>query len=239
MNSVIVDTDLGTLKLYTNDAVNADIINGTKYPYDNMRSVLNIISDNTKVMLDIGSNLGTFSLYCKDKFKKIYSFEPQKLIFEQLQENLRLNSVNNIHIKNIALGDKTETFYMDSINYDEQINSGDLSISYNKIGEAIEINKGDELFSEFDNIQLIKIDVQGYELNVLNGLENTIRNNKPYLIIEVEEHQLKRFDISPTDLYNKLTELGYFYRHVKCDYLADVLCVTEKDMFHKFEGLLT
>ena len=58
-------------------------------------------------------------------------------------------------------------------------------------------------------VSLIKIDVEGYELNVIRGALNTIRKFKPILFVELNEENLKQYGHSSETLVNLLWELGY------------------------------
>lgn len=154
---------------------------------DYQQTILNWALDNTEnfnTAIDIGANVGLHTLRLSTKFNEVISFEPFSINFDCLLENTKQYSNINLHNKGLGSEIKTEEIYL-PIDSD---NSGAPSIFDFKnsdrkcIKEKIEIDKLDN-FNLHPN--LIKIDVQNYELEVLKGAYETLKNNQPVLIIEV------------------------------------------------------
>lgn len=193
------------------NAVTSSLINGWIYePYmfrfisDNM-----IDLENTEI-IDIGANNGHFSIefahYVGDK-GKVYSFEPQRIIYQQLCGNIFLNGLDNVYAYNVALGDENKMTNIESVDYfkEGEINLGDIHISDD--GETVEMKRLDNY--EFKNLSVIKIDVQGYEPFVIDGAKETLKKHRPFIFIEIEDDQLKKFNSSESELIEKLEEQGY------------------------------
>jgi FkbM family methyltransferase len=173
-----------------------------------------------KNILDIGANIGVWSIIYSNIINndcKIYSFEPQKEIFDCLNNNVIINKCNNIVLYNIGLSNENNIKYMNA-SYDMQQNFGSFRIvDDNDINSKllkIECKIGDEL--QYSNIGFIKIDVEGFEYKVLQGLEQTILNNKPIIFIEIHQN-----DINNAPTMSKLYALGYrkVMKLTHCDYL--------------------
>jgi FkbM family methyltransferase len=176
-----------------------------------------------KNMLDIGANIGIWSIiYSKyiNNTNNIYAFEPQKEIYDCLNNNIIINKSDNIMSYNVGLSNENSLNYMNA-SYDTQQNFGAFRIvNDNEVDSKllkIECKIGDEF--KLNNIGFIKMDVEGFEYKVLQGLENTIINNKPVLFIEIHK----------TDINNKLTlsklyEFGYrkVLKLTHCDYLFTI-----------------
>ena len=159
----------------------------------------NLIKDlNFETILDIGSNKGQFILLVENLFKNkiIFSFEPIKEILEKQKEFFKYK--NNIFFFNIALGEKSKKkiFYItnrkDSSSF-LKFNKNNIKNSNYNINEerAVEIKALDEVI-QFDKLVtpiLLKIDVQGYELNVLKGCSNLLKKTT-YIIVEVSENEI-------------------------------------------------
>jgi FkbM family methyltransferase len=152
--------------------------------------------------IDVGANVGLHSVRFSQKFKEVISFEPTTFNFRCLQNNCL--SFNNIRLENCGLGAGDETAII-SIPKDND-NCGAFSIVDFKdhptelIQESIVIKTLDS-FNLAPN--LIKIDTQGYEMNVLRGAVKTILRYKPVFLIECEyKQQLKEVD-------NFLLQFGY------------------------------
>jgi len=162
------------------------------------------------VVFDIGANIGATSLPYAKKCATgmIYSYEPDKINFERLKENIELNSFKNIALNNLGLGDQEEEVKLFRVS---KTNPGMNRIL--KTGEAgldfttIKINTLDnEVFEKYKLTRLdaIKIDVEGFEHNVLNGAGKTLDIFHPILFIEIIDSNLKENGSSATSLINEL-----------------------------------
>lgn len=142
------------------------------------------------IILDVGAHKGETIEDVKAIFKKnieIYSFEPTRSLYLALQEKYRND--NNIHIYNLALGkdNSNKILYKSDFSPTNSLNKPNIS-EYKKYGFAVADklqNQQEEEISvmklydwieenRIESIDILKIDTQGYELNVLKGLENKI-----------------------------------------------------------------
>ena len=176
-------------------------------------------------VIDIGGNFGFHTLEFADLAGHVHSFEPQRLIYYQLCGNVILNEYTNVTAHNIALDDSSSphTMLIENPDYtsDEPINIGNshLNAWTDKGSNEVEVRSLDSY--GFDNVSLMKIDVQGYEVSVLNGARKTISKNRPVIFIEVEDGQLNIYGYKPNDVFSILDELGYSYTKIGVyDYLA-------------------
>ena len=138
--------------------------------------------------LDIGANVGIYSYYFKNTFKNIVAFEPLKEI------TYRLKSIENDALKicNVALSNQVGEckFYIPFI--DGKIEPALASLE-KRDGECkvrnIKVDKVDNY--NFNDVDLIKIDVEGHEKHVIEGASRVIKNNMPILIVEIEQRHIK------------------------------------------------
>lgn len=175
----------------------------TDYQQDAINEAIRYVS-NFNLAVDIGANVGLHSVRFSKLFNNVISFEPSTYNFECLEKNC--SSINNVILYKLGLGNSNRTEII-SIpkSYD---NCGAFSILDFKsniteelINESIEINCLD-LFSLSPD--LIKVDTQGYELQVLQGAIETLKNSMPTLILEVSKKNF--FEIN-----NFLEPLGYTF----------------------------
>lgn len=158
--------------------------------------------ENIEYFFDIGSNIGQMSLYVCKKFPqtRVYSFEPIYSNFIQ-QEAQKL--INNLDYKlvNIALSDQTEILLLypprkDNIQIEYgKYNTGMYSIDPDKYRDSnttinVPAEKFDRFLSSYDISDtcsvLVKIDVEGSELKVLNGMNSFLtRNGTLFIILEL------------------------------------------------------
>ncbi len=140
------------------------------------------------ITLDIGANIGVNSIRMSKlvgENGKVFSIEPFEININRFNKNINLNGIKNVELVPFAFGNKDELKKV-HINLDEE-NLGSLSLRNNKPGDIlINVKIGDDwiLHNKIDKIDFIKIDVEGYEWNVIDGLKNTIAKCHPKIIIE-------------------------------------------------------
>jgi len=147
-------------------------------------------SEQEKVFYDIGANIGIYSLYAAQTAKKtnIFSFEPVSNNYLALQSNVWLNQATNVYPFNIALSkeNKIKNLYLSDLRVG---NSGaQIDAPLNEKGEAYHPQKVekvlslsvDQLIKNFDlpTPNYIKIDVDGHETDILNGMADTLKNSE-------------------------------------------------------------
>jgi len=149
----------------------------------------------SKLIFDIGANTGIFSILAKvhNKESSVFAFEPQPNIFEVLQKN---NTINNfdIHCENIAISDRIGTlpFYNYGKDPFGRINTtaGSLNQSWREIDQKfieVEVGTLDSFLKDrqIKSIDLIKIDVESYEPQVLEGYKTHLHLHRPIIILEI------------------------------------------------------
>ena len=131
-------------------------------------------------------------------FKNVISFEPDVLNFNFLQTNVAQNNVTNATLHNKALSSKPGM--VSTVAHSR-------GCIYTVDGGTIESIQLDSL--NLENIDYIKIDVEGHELDVLKGCENTIRVNKPVIEFEYNGLADRLFGVKYEDISEFLNKLGY------------------------------
>jgi FkbM family methyltransferase len=165
------------------------------------------------VIIDVGANIGQTSMnFAKSGGENsvIYAFEPDPVNYSKAIENLKLNSFNNIHYFNIGLGSASEKL---SLKINSPLNRGGNRIDRNSGNSSliITIDTLDNILEKENvkKVDLIKIDVEGFELEVLKGARHTITQYKPVLFIEIDDNNLKQQGTGADELIRFITELGY------------------------------
>ena len=234
MEKNIVKTKIDWFEIYTfqNDGIGGDIIKGILWePH-----VIDFLKNNLNkelTFVDVGSNYGWHSIIASKFCKQVFSFEPQKRMFDIQKMSIDENKIKNINLFNFAVGEKNKKGQMNYINYDlNWVNMGDLSLGNG--GEEIEIKDIDSLM--LPKIDIIKIDVQGYEKFVLEGGIETIKKNKPIMIVEFEEFQLNKFGYGSKNLFDRIRELDYEIYFLEYTYPSDHICI-HKDSVELFESI--
>ena len=152
--------------------------------------------NNWNVALDIGANVGLWAKDLTSFFQKTYCFEPNNECFECLKKNI---NIKKAELHNYALGKFTEKKILFAPDHGTGGSSlvNNVKIGYDKNGNKIygkfpdEIKKVNVNVVNLDSLKIseidfIKIDVQGFELEVLEGAVETIKSNNPVICIEEE-----------------------------------------------------
>ena len=126
--------------------------------------------------IDIGAHCGFWSFFLGLSFKNVFSFEPVEIFRECFIKNI---PHQNVKLIPIALGNENSFVSMNV----ELENTGATHVS-NKTSDSnkVELKKLDDY--EYSNIDFIKIDVEGYENQVVLGAKETLIRNKPIIIVE-------------------------------------------------------
>ena len=173
------------------------------YERDRMIYLINN-SDKSTILIDIGAHIGFYSILTSDCFKQVYSYEPNFRNYQKLLKNVKQNELERkIKTFNHGLGEKQQKLKGTSANKGELIQTSGFSISKNnKTGEDVLILRGDDAIKLVNENITVKIDVEGYEYNVLKGLEATLKNNNCFIQIEIWDKNLK-------DVLSFLESLNY------------------------------
>jgi len=182
---------------------------------DSSAPVLNYIKQDN-VVLDIGGNIGQTALLMAKAVGpggRVISFEPFPETYNRFLTNLKLNpAIQNITVENIALGDSHAKLKMRAEN---KGNSGQNRILNEEGPETalIEVEVM-PLSSYLDNkplpkIDLVKIDVEGFEYRVLKGAAGALQKYKPLLYIELSDKNLNQQGSSANQVIELLHQLSY------------------------------
>jgi FkbM family methyltransferase len=144
------------------------------------------------VFVDVGGNVGNHSIYVEKILKgsKVIVFEPNPTAIVLLRINLRLNACTGVDTRylGLALADGCRVFKAET---PKPTNLGHTRLVPGEDGTIRSI-RGDSVLGA-TKVEFIKIDVEGMELEILEGLRSTINRYKPNLFIEVWEHEIEKF----------------------------------------------
>ena len=184
------------------------------------------------VALDIGCNIGLQSLRMSrivGDSGKVISFEPLDYLRKKSKLNFQLNLATNIQLLPYALSDIDENAY----------NQGTFSLLQESSGDktqTVDIRVGDHLeeIKSLNKLDLIKIDVEGFEFNVLKGLSDTLLKLKPRIIFEYDKNYWDRNGEDIFECYKILTTLNYALYQISfvgCVLIVKPEQITSGDLF--------
>ena len=185
----------------------------------------NIIDANT-IFIDCGANAGFYSIpiAALNKEYKIYSFEPSAIELNLFKNNIELNNLKNIYPIEMAIGHECGTALFKENRSKARFSSGsgyiidiELDQSNTKKVKIITIDK----FIEDINIDhkkkiIIKIDLEGYDINAIFGAEKTIKKYNTLILFEFSRmviknkiYNIERFNNFLTNCNIKITDINY------------------------------
>lgn len=196
------------------------------------------------VFLDIGANIGLYSvLISEHEGTEVISFEPDSYNFEMLKTNIDLNCRINLTLCNTFLSSNTGIFFLGvalsnnrgsirAISGSERDNSGNTTIvhsatTFDSVASALLIDK----------VVLVKMDVEGHELDVLRGFDWTKSYKPRNIICEYKDHNSRENFFVETEVYRFLISLGYVAKDIFGNTLLPGDSIPEDNVWFELGGL--
>ena len=169
------------------------------------------------VFYDLGANIGYMSIETASLFKdaiRIYAFEPQPNLAHIVALSARLNQFQNLAIYDIMLGKQkgVSNLFVPS----HSIHASSIDRESNSRSIACKVETLDNLVARGDipPPEVIKIDVEGGELDVFHGMKHIIQSAAPYIIFEADDN-MDRFGYNRDDLFDFILNLtDYQFLHI-------------------------
>lgn len=173
---------------------------GPTYQIHKLLAALPYVKD-FRNAVDVGGHCGLWSRPLSALFNRVHAFEPVAAHRECFKENMRSFEVHNVTLHACALGDRTGSISL----HTSPTSSGDTFVREG--GEHVsDISILDQY--EFQDVDFIKLDCEGYELFALKGGEQTIKKWKPTIIVEQKPGKGSQFGLGDTDAVKLLTTWG-------------------------------
>jgi len=162
-----------------------------------MREILRARADS--IFMDVGANLGQHTLFAADVAAVVHAFEPFGPARAALEDKLRINAIRNVEVHAVGLGERRSTLPFFPPQGSNQGTGSFLAESASVNGEPIPlpIISGDDVGLGLGRLDLVKIDVEGYEGAVLSGLRRTLERHRPVVLFEYSQrtrNQLRSVD---------------------------------------------
>jgi FkbM family methyltransferase len=171
------------------------------------------------VVLDIGANVGDVTLHSSKiagAEGRILAFEPDPENFQRLTTNLKLNNFQNVKAFNFGFGNVPGKYRMALFRKDNKGMTRIVGDDANGTYTDVQITTLDDFSSGMEfpaKVNLVKIDVEGFETNVLKGATAFLKKYRPVLFIELVDNHLKLQNTSAVELVSLLEHSGYKMHH--------------------------
>jgi FkbM family methyltransferase len=178
-------------------------------------------------VVEVGANIGGHTVQLAKLVGpqgSVLAFEPQRIIFGLLCANLMLNEQFHVRAIRAAVGDANGTVEMPVLDPYAAQNFGGVSVGPSAAGDTVPLVMLDNY--TLPSLRLLKIDVEGMEINVLNGARRTIATHRPLLYVENDRRQ------NSEALIGMVMALGYrLYWHLPPLFNADNFAGNPENVF--------
>lgn len=167
--------------------------------------------------IDVGANIGMISLLAARLVGEkgiVYAFEPNPVAFERSQAVFAQNQLQQVKLYPWALGAQQTELTLSVVTAHTgmgtlaQVPEKDRPLISNQY--QVPVYRGDDVLPhDLPGVKFIKIDVEGFEPYVIQGLDRTIRSQKPVVIMEVVADYLERAGSSVEELFTLMHDYGY------------------------------
>lgn len=175
-----------------------------------LQALANAIGEES-IVWDVGANIGPHAMLAGRLAREVHAFEPTPQNAAQLRQNIAANSLENVTVHECVLAANEGTAMIRDAAVGDgtpSIGDGDLSVPQ---------YPGDDLVSEIPPPDVVKIDVEGSEARVIEGLSETLADHASWVFLEVHHEapnraDLSDFDASVADIRATMRELGFKQR---------------------------
>jgi len=195
--------------IYTGEETDSNIVNAKEI------EIIKRLVTKDDIVLDIGANVGFMTIQLAQLAKHVYAFEPSPYNFKQLETNTQ--HLDNVTTYEMAVSNTTgfNTLYIcphdNGMNrlYDSKWCKGGDQIRVSTVTIDF-VHKNEYVYLDNKKINFIKLDVEGYEYKVLQGMRQLLQRDHPTMLMEFHPPSIEEAGDSPRTIYDLLkNEFGY------------------------------
>jgi FkbM family methyltransferase len=200
--------ELEDFKLYVRDEMDLVGMQNGRYEAEETDIAKTVIQP-SDVAVDIGANIGYFSILMAKRCRYVYAFEPSRDNIEILEKNIRLNELSHkISAYRNAISDSVGEIklHLCPLNHGmHRIYPSQHCVNVEPVGSI----KLDTMINLYPSVNFIKMDVEGAELYALRGMRSTIEKWKPNIMMEFHPPSIYESGCNPRDIYDYLKNFDY------------------------------
>jgi FkbM family methyltransferase len=185
------------------------------------------------MVVEVGANLGAHTVLLArlaGAEGAVLAFEPQPILFQIMCANLAMNNITNVKAEQKGLGRRAGIAHIPLVDYGADVNFGGISLELVTEGERVPVAILDSY--QLQACSFIKIDVEGMELQVLEGAADTIHRLRPSLYVENDRKDKSH------DLIEMLLSMGYrLWWHTPPLFHADNFAGNPENVFGRIVSL--
>lgn len=170
---------------------------------------------NFRHAVDVGAHIGTWSRVMARCFSKVTAFEPVPELADCFDKNVPQDDGCEVTLHRLALGDKARSLRISTKIKTVENDATTLLFNVADTGVEVPCLRLDSF--EFDDVDFIKIDCEGYELYVVNGAADTIRRCRPVVLVEQKPKLAWRYGVASGKVVQELREMGMILKFANND----------------------
>lgn len=168
--------------------------------------------DEESIVFDVGANMGVVCHWFAERSHHVYAFEPHPENVSTLQSQMKLRNSSNISLHQYALGREETQMQLHVKGFHGHHSLGDVDNSPTVDKILVDVRTMDSVFEELNlnRIHFLKIDVEGFESDVLTGASSLLADKKiDYILFELQETLLQSIERTSQEVFDILFESGY------------------------------
>jgi FkbM family methyltransferase len=177
--------------------------------------LLPLLCDRTKVSVDVGASMGTYTVHLLNHSRKCYAFEPRPDDAAYLAWKLGSVRESRLRVETVALSDRAGEAQLRIPVDDAGRSSIDTANPLEQVGAlrvlTVPMRRLDD-YEDMETVGCIKIDVEGHEDAVLRGARGLLVRDQPSLVVEIEERHKRDSVKTVTGYLRELGYKGFFFR---------------------------
>jgi FkbM family methyltransferase len=148
-----------------------------------LRDTMARLNPREGVFLDVGANSGQHSMFMSRYAKAVHAFEPYPPVVARFRRMLEINKITNVTVHPVGLGREAARLPFD----DRELSFSPVGRDKARPGMELEIVPGDAELKQAGvaRVDLVKMDIEGFEKSALLGLADTLRRNRPVVVFEL------------------------------------------------------
>ena len=161
------------------------------------------------IVLDIGANIGYFTLLMAKQAKLVHAFEPEAQNFQLLKKNVELNKISNVKLHNVAVAEKNGKTKLHLCETNRGMHRIYPSRWCTEGSNEVKTVRMDDVIQEAD---FIKIDVEGAELGALKGMAKLLKKCEVTILMEFHPPSIIEYGSKPREIFDLVTSLDYNFK---------------------------
>lgn len=166
----------------------------------------------TDIFMDVGANLGYFTVICAPLVKRVIAFEPVSITHNYCKANIALNDLANVELYKYGLWNEDTTVYI-RVDPSSLMSASISQREGTSFAESIHCVSLDNMIESgvlyLPRLDVVKMDIEGAEVSALKGMEQTIKQFRPKILMELNRPALERFGKTVDDIWEFFGNISY------------------------------